>query len=70
MKKLTLVPDGWPCTLEDCPPGPFLFKNTLCFKSEYRSPKGKVDAYNEAGEYFHGEGPVQPLKAIWEENDL
>jgi len=35
MKRLVLEPYGWPCSLGDCPPGPFLYENTVCFKTEY-----------------------------------
>lgn len=48
-------------TLAECPPGLFLFGNTLGFKSEYMSPSThvpggyKVDAYVvESGEFFWG----------------
>ncbi len=41
-------------TLIDCPPGLFLFKGTLCFKSEYHTGS-KCDAYVvSSGEYFWG----------------
>ncbi len=74
MKRFELKPDGWPCRLAECPPGPFLFKEALGFKSEYTSDKGFPEAYNEAGEYFHGDGKsdakdqiVQPLIVEWVE---
>jgi len=35
MRKLTLIPDGWPCDLSECPPGLFLFEDNVCFKTEY-----------------------------------
>jgi hypothetical protein len=69
-KILTLVPEGWPCGLSDCPPGFFLFDNEACFKSEYGD-----DAYCDSGEIFWGGAPnrvsrdnliVQPLIAKWE----
>lgn len=28
-------PAGDPCRLEECPPGPFLFRGELCIKSKY-----------------------------------
>lgn len=48
------------CTLADCPPGLFLFGETLCFRSEYSTtvkvpPYVQPDAYVvESGEYFWG----------------
>lgn len=69
MKQLIINPNGWPCTLEECPPGPFvdLKYNTLCFKSEYHSENGKPEAYNSAGEFYHGDGLVQPVIAEWDD---
>lgn len=68
MKKLILEPNGWPCTLSDCPPGPFIYKDQLCFKSEYGGEKGP-DAYNSAGEYFCGKDrnqtEVQSVIPMW-----
>ncbi len=50
-----LEPAGWPCTLAACPPGPFFSEgNHLGFKSEYRTTDGKIEAFNEAGEFFWG----------------
>ena len=67
MKKLVLVPVGWPCSLEECPPGAFLFaEEHVGFKSEYRRSDGKPEAFNEAGEAYHGDGPVWSLKPTWE----
>ena len=49
-----------PVTLNECPPGLFMFDGTLCFKSEYTTTlenprRYQVDAYCvESGEYFHG----------------
>lgn len=44
-KRLILVPFGWPTTLRECPPGPFLYGGTVCFKTEYNAmePDGPVD---------------------------
>ena len=72
MKRLELTPDGFPCTLAECPPGHFLFKDHVGFKSEYSTNSGFIEAFNEVGEYFHGDGNgeaklciVQPLQPIW-----
>ena len=73
MKKLTLIPTGWPCSLEECPPGHFLFdEKYVGFKTEYRTSEGTIEAYNEAGEAHSGrhcpdEVIVQPLEPKWEE---
>ena len=49
----TIEPDGWPCTLADCPPGFFVFEGSLCSKSEYLTD-GNIEAFNCAGEAFWG----------------
>lgn len=81
MLKLIVVPDGWKCTLEECPPGFFVRThsegvNTLCFKTEYREDDGKIQAFNEAGEWFACGASseeerrlliVQPVIAKWED---
>ena len=71
MKQLRIVPDGWPCTLGECGPGLFTYKNNLGFKSEY----GQDGVYVVvSGEIFWGGTntkenrlalPVQPCKAEW-----
>lgn len=69
MKRLVLVPNGWPCSLNECPSGALIVDNTLAFKSEYRTNEGKIEAYNEAGEFLcvGSDALVQPVNAIWEE---
>jgi len=42
---------GDECTIEECPPGLFMFEGTLCFKSEYNK-SGVFCA--DTGEYFWG----------------
>ena len=68
MKKLELIPLNFPCRLGECPPGFFLFRDEVCFKSEY------TESYNSAGEYFWGGTSdknetwaliVQPLDYKW-----
>jgi len=71
MKRLILVPDGWPCALYECRPGLFMFDDTLCLRDDYG---GFYIAEN--GDAFWGGTPdkehrakleVQPVKAEWEE---
>lgn len=72
MKRLVMVPDGWPCKFSECRPGHFLFMDKyLGFKSEYHT-NNKSDAYNEAGEFYCGDrdGLVQPVDPVWEEEDV
>jgi hypothetical protein len=46
---------GDECTLWDCPPGFFLFENSIHFKSEYSTDKGEPEAYcGNSGEFFWG----------------
>lgn len=83
-QKLTLVPEGWPCTLKDCPPGLFVYDGTLGLKTEYyaniNGEEHQPEAYlAESGEVFHGDTggdnvkrrglPVQPVIARWETED-
>lgn len=76
MQKLTIEPNGWVCTLKECPPGHFVFADSLCFKTEYTSSNGNIEVFNEAGEVFWGGKNlpferdkiiVQPVIAKWEE---
>ena len=78
MKRLILEPNGWQCTFSECPAGLFVFNDSVCFKSEYCTDKGELEAYNEAGEFFWGgtesykireELIVQPVIAEWEDVD-
>lgn len=50
-RKYWLAPLGWPCTLDQCEPGPFMYEGRLGFKSEYVSD-GVMEAYNCGGEMF------------------
>jgi hypothetical protein len=73
MKHLVIVPNGWPCRLDVCPPGPFTFHDDLCWKTEY----GQDEAYCESGEVFWGGVHtkeercaliVQPCLSEWQED--
>jgi hypothetical protein len=62
VKKLIIVPDGWKCKLNECPPGFFVYDNQLCFKTEY----GKDEVYCSSGETFCVDNPeVQPVVEEW-----
>ena len=70
-KTLKILPAGWPCRLSECEPGHFVYGDSLCFKSEYRTAPDyiKIEAFNEAGEYFcpdEDDPIVQPVEAWWE----
>lgn len=70
MKILAIQPYNFPCTIEECPPGFFIFEGLyLGFKSEYRTESGKIEVYNSAGEHFqYNENTlVQPVDYSWEE---
>lgn len=45
---------GAECSLEECPPGFFLYEGKVYFKSEYHSRSDQPDAYCPSGEYFWG----------------
>jgi hypothetical protein len=75
MKHLVLEPSGWPCTLQECPPGLFVFYEHVGLKTEY----GDVEAYcGDSGEYFwagtHTKAErnaviVQPVSWRWDESE-
>ena len=79
MRRLVILPQGWPCTLGECPPGFYLFQDDLCMKTEYvrESVGGNgVEAFNCGGEAFWGGAStnaecakliVQPVSVRWEE---
>jgi len=75
---LILEPDGFPCQLEDCPPGLFLnmehAKEAIVgLKTEYgKGERGdQVEAFvGASGEVYCGQGEVQPLTASWIGVDL
>lgn len=78
MKRLVLQPIGWKCTLNECPPGLFVFDESVGFKSEYRTNDGNLEAFCKNGEYFwggastqeqRGKNIVQPVNAVWEDCD-
>lgn len=60
--KLVILPNGWPVKLDECPSGFFVYKEQLCFKSDY----GQNDIFNSAGEYFVTKDiDVQPVFYDW-----
>ena len=72
-RKLIVDPNGWPCKLQECPPGHFVYGDSLCFKTEY----GELEVYNGAGEAFWGGAKtkadvgalvVQPVTHEWIED--
>jgi len=71
---LVLEPDGFECTLDECPPGLFLSGETVCLKTEYGQTEKGGEAYLDSGEYVAGPAGVdrelavvKPLKATWKE---
>jgi hypothetical protein len=80
MKRVMLVPNGWPCTLAACPPGPFTdVEGHLGFKTEYGSTRhvdGALRVTNhpdvyclESGETWCSDVSVQPLIVVIEEQE-
>lgn len=68
MKRLELIPEGWPCKLSECRPGLFVWEGNVGFKSEYVDNQGFPGAYNEAGEYHTAaklNSVVQPVNPKW-----
>jgi len=67
MKKLEVIPEGWPCTIEECRPGHFVYKDQLCFKTEYKS-ENDIEVFCESGESFcPRKVDVQPVSYHWVE---
>ena len=50
MKKIDFKPSGFECSLDECPPGFFLFRDEICLKTEY----GPCEAFCSSGEAFWG----------------
>jgi len=73
MKRLTLEPNGWPCTLAECPAGAFIHSGEhLGFKTEYNMANDhRTLAYNEAGECFCAgdDTIVQPVDPVWSDDE-
>ena len=74
--KLIIEPKGWTIRLEDCPPGFFVYGDSLFFKTEYG--RGSDECFCDTGEYFRLEGldasqrdnlHVQPVHYVWMEED-
>lgn len=67
MKEIKIIPDGWECLIEECPPGFFYYKGQLCFKTEYFTEE-EMEVYCDSGETFMPRKiMVQPV--IYEETD-
>jgi hypothetical protein len=76
MRRLELVPDGWPCTFKECYPGFFVYKNVLCIKTEYA--EREREAFCADGSVFWGPTRnsqdrdkliVTPCSARWREDE-
>lgn len=65
MKRLEIEPSAFPCKLIECPAGFFVFNNSLCFKSEYFTAEGAVEAFCDSGEMFWG-----GVSTVEEQRDL
>ena len=52
MKEIKIIPDGWECLIEECPPGHFMYEDQLCFKTEYGKEDGDIEVYCSSGETF------------------
>lgn len=74
VKILKIIPAGWECTIEECPPGHFVCDGQLCFKTEYGcadSPDFPMQVFNSAGENFVARKiMVQPVDYEWGEEDM
>ncbi len=63
MKYMVMKPDGWSCKIEEYESGFFVYKDRLCFKSQYST----IKPFNSAGEFFVLEDvEIQPVIPVWE----
>lgn len=74
--KLRVVPDGFPCTFAECPPGLFVMlhptgepMDSVGIKGKYGTTGGCFEAYNESGENYCGKGLVIPAHVEYEEDE-
>lgn len=62
MRRLVIVPEGWPCLYSECRPGFFTADLMLGLKTEYED-----NGYCDTGEAFaNKDRVVQPVNAVWE----
>lgn len=67
--EITLLPDGEPCTFEECPSGLFTSEGCLCFKSDHYDVQDDGVRYYEA--FFVASGyPFSPVDNAKEMNAL
>ena len=73
MKRMIIVPDGWPRKLRECLPGFFVHKEDLYLISEYKTDNDSEfnESYCSSGEYccLDYDTVVQPVAYEWEEDD-
>ena len=69
-------PDGWLCLLSDCAPGPFIYQDSLCFKT--KSVDGTTRSFDASGSPFTGGEAttssmgavvVQPVVMVYKERN-
>lgn len=67
MKRLIAKPSGWPCTIDECPPGHFLAGEQVGFKGKC-CDDGCPITRGSAGEFAIFENVlVTPIYFEWEE---
>lgn len=62
---------GWPVSVENIEPGHFMWRDQLCFKTEYKNENNTIQIYNSAGEamsVFAGD-KVTPVICDWVAED-
>lgn len=74
-KQFVVVPEGWPCSVEDCPPGLFVCDDRLCLKTNhltngpYCCGTGEIFWGGTGNEEDRQTLQVQPVVAVWEAMD-
>jgi hypothetical protein len=62
MKRLVMVPDGWPCKLGELRPGFFVWNDMLGFKPDHKAENGKQIAFSATGEsLWYKAGGFEPM---------
>ena len=73
MKRMIIVPDGWPIPIKQCQPGFFVHKDNLYLISEYRTnnESTEYEMFCSSGEYccLNSKTIVQPVTYEWEEDE-
>lgn len=72
MKTLILTPNGWPCSLRECPTGLFVQNGKIGFKTadhQLFNMDGVAYWSKVTKDKCERKGVVQPVKSEWKESE-